>query len=91
MVIREDKEESSTAHEAEDEASPGVSRSEGASRAEALKTHGAVLKEAAAMGLNISGLTAEGLCANPNPNPNPHPHPNPNPSPNPNPYQVRGR
>lgn len=62
MVIREDEEESSTAEDAEEEASPGP-RSEGASRAEALKAHGAVLQEAAAMGFDVAGLTAEGLCA----------------------------
>ena len=61
MVIREDEEESSTAEDAE-EASPGP-RSEGASRAEALKAHGAVLQEAAAMGFDVAELTAEGLCA----------------------------
>ena len=58
MVIREDEEELSP----ERAASPGP-RSEKEEHAEARKVQEEVLREAAGMGFDVGGLTAEGLCA----------------------------
>ena len=57
-LIREDEEELSPEHAA----SPGP-RSEEEEHAEALKVQEEVLREAAGMGFDVGGLTAEGLCA----------------------------